>query len=292
MKIAIIDLGSNSARMTIWNCSENKREVISNSRIYVRLSEGLAEDNLLKKEPMARALSALSSFSEILHREKCDHVISVATEALRRAENRDDFLLMAKSLGFSISILSGDDEAKYDFFAAKDLVGQNSALLMDVGGGSLELIRIDEGQLSGHVCLPFGAVVMSDKFANDKRALESFFKETFSTLPLIHNLKNHFIVGLGGSIRSLFASSLGINDGNSLSKEAFLNIYEKITSTDREELKKVPAFNDRYDIINAGLAPFHSLFTLYNAEKIVICNKGVREGILTECLEQMNLKKE
>ena len=290
MKIAIIDLGSNSAIMTIWDCTDNKREVISNNRIYVRLSEGLSEDNLLKAEPMKRALCALSTFSEIIKKENCGHVIAVATEALRRAKNKDDFLLRAKDLGFSIEILSGDDEAKYDFFAAKDLIGENSAFLMDVGGGSLELIRVDKGNLIGHVCLPFGAVVMSDKFGNDKKALENFFNETFSSLPLLENADNHFLVGLGGSIRSLFSYSSGINDGNELSSNSFLKIYESITTTDSESLKKISAFNDRYDIINAGLAPFYSLLTLKNAEKIVICNKGVREGILTECLEQMSLK--
>lgn len=287
MKIAIIDLGSNSARMTIWDCTENKREVLSNNRIYVRLSEGLSEDNILKEEPMHRALSALSTFSEIIKKERCDRVISVGTEALRRAENRDDFLLRAKNLGFFIKILSGDDEAKYDFYAAQDLIGKNSAFLMDVGGGSLELIRVDEGELYGHVCLPLGAVVMSDRFGNNKKELERFFNETFSSLHLLQNAENHFLVGLGGSIRSLFSYSSGINDGNEISKDSFLKFYDKITNTSSEELKKIPAFNDRYDIINAGLAPFYSIFTLKNAEKIVICNKGVREGILRECLKQL-----
>lgn len=288
MKIAIIDLGSNSARMTIWNCFGSNKEVIKNSRIYVRLSEGLSEDNRLKEEPMKRALSALSSFADTLKKEKCHKVISVATEALRRAENKDEFIDRAKKLGFFIKILSGDDEAKYDFYAAKNLISEKSAFLMDVGGGSLELIRVDNGEMTDHVCLPLGAVVMSDKFGNDTKALEGFFTETFLSLPLLKNAENHFIIGLGGSIRSLFASSIGTGDGHYLFQKDFYEIYEKIVSSDAETLKKEPAFNDRFDIINAGLAPFYALSTLTDAKKIVICNKGVREGILRECMEQMN----
>ncbi len=286
MKIAIIDLGSNSARMTVWNCQGEKKEVLSNKRIYVRLSEGLSENNLLQEEPMTRALSALSVFSEILEKEKCDRVISVSTEALRRAENSDVFLKRAKKLGFDIKILSGDDEARYDFLAAENLIKGKSAFLLDVGGGSFELIRVDDGEMTGHICLPMGAVVMSDKFGSDSRALEEFFTETFNNLSLIKGAKDHVIICLGGSIRSLFAVSVGAKDGNTLTYEEFLKIYEKIVSTDAEALKKEAVFNDRFDIINAGLAPFYALSTLIDAKSFIVCNKGVREGILRECLKK------
>ena len=92
MKIAIIDLGSNSSRMTIWKLSGKKLEPIINKRMYVRLSEGLSEDNLIKEEPLKRTLSALSEFARIIREENCDMVKAVATETLRRADNSKEIL--------------------------------------------------------------------------------------------------------------------------------------------------------------------------------------------------------
>ena len=145
MKIAIIDLGSNSARMTIWKISGSKIEVVINKRLYVRLSEGLSKDNLIKEEPFKRTLSALFEFSDIIKHEKCEIVKAVATETIRRAENSDEILkIIYAETGIKVEILTGDDEARYDYLAAKDLTGNHTAFLMDVGGGSIEIIRAEK----------------------------------------------------------------------------------------------------------------------------------------------------
>ena len=285
MKIAIIDLGSNSSRMTIWQTEGNKVESIYNKRLYVRLSEGLAEDNLLKEEPKKRTLSALAEFGRDIAAVGCDKVVAVATEALRRAENSADFINTVKSeTGIEITILSGDDEARYDLLASEEFINGGSAFLMDVGGGSVEIIRVDEGVFKDRISLPLGSVVMSDRFGFDNDALNDFFEKELSLLPMMKNAKDHFLIGLGGSIRSLFAFGNKLFDGAELKSDDFSSLYEKITTAPKEELKLHPAFSDRYDIINAGLAPYNALLKMSGAKKIVLCNKGVREGILRECL--------
>ena len=288
MKIAIIDLGSNSARMTVWKISGSKIEVSVNKRLYVRLSEGLSEYNLIKEEPFKRTLSALMEFSDIIKYEKCEIVKAVATETIRRAENSDDILkIIYAETGIKVEILTGDDEARYDYLAAKDLTGKQTAFLMDVGGGSIEIIRAENDAVEGHISLPLGAVVATDKAGADLCSLNKLFTDEFSILPFVNETKNSVIIGLGGSIRSLFSYADKLYDGATLSRDEFFEVYEKIVTEDREILKQRPNFSDRYDIINAGLTPYSVLFKLTGAEKIILCNRGVREGILIECLKKI-----
>ena len=288
MKIAIIDLGSNSARMTIWKISGSKIEVVVNKRLYVRLSEGLSEDNLIKEEPFKRTLSALLEFSDIIKHEKCEIVKAVATETIRRAENSDEILkIIYAKTGIKIEILTGDEEARYDYLAAEDLAKGHTAFLMDVGGGSIEIIRADRGELQGHISLPLGAVVATDAKGRDIDSLMALFTDEFSLLPFIEKKDGAVLIGLGGSIRSLFSYAEKLYDGATMSRDEFFEVYDKIVTEDREILKQRPSFSDRYDIINAGITPYAVLFKLTGADKITLCNRGVREGILIECLKKI-----
>ena len=288
MKIAIIDLGSNSARMTVWKVSDGKIEVSVNKRIYVRLSEGLSEDNLIKEEPFKRTLSALLEFSDIIKHEKCEIVKAVATETIRRAENSDEILeIIYAKTGIKVEILSGDDEARYDYLAAENLTGKKPAFLMDVGGGSIEIIRAEDGAVCGHTSLPLGAVIATDAKGTDIDSLIALFTGEFSRLPFKEKKHDAVLIGLGGSIRSLFSYADKLYDGAAMSRDEFFEVYGKITTEDREILKQRPSFSDRYDIINAGITPYAVLFKLTGADKIILCNRGVREGILIECLKKI-----
>ncbi len=285
MNIAVIDLGSNSARMTVWRAEGNALSVLYNDRKYVRLSEGLADDNLLKPEPVERTLSALADFKAICGRLCCDSVIAVATEAVRRAENGEGFIKkVLEETGIRIRVLSGEDESLADFYASEEFIG-TGALIMDVGGGSLELIKTSKDGMLAHACLPYGAVVMTDKSGIDRDALVRFFTEEFSQLDFVKGFHPESIIGLGGSVRALFDFSVGKSQGAFLSAEDFFKICESIFAMDCPSLSKCPAFRDRADIIKAGIAPFYALLKLTGAKGVTLNNRGVREGMLIRWLK-------
>lgn len=285
MNIAVIDLGSNSARMTVWRAEGNALSVLYNDRKYVRLSEGLADDDLLKPEPVERTLSALADFKAVCGRLNCDNVIAVATEAVRRAENGEAFIKkVLEQTGIRIRVLSGEDESLADFYASEEFVG-SGALIMDVGGGSLELIKAGNAGMLGHVCLPYGAVVTTDRFGRDSNALVRFFTEEFSHLDLVKDFHPDNIIGLGGSVRALFDFSVGKDQGAFLSAEEFFKVCESIFAMDCPSLAKCPAFRDRADIIKAGIAPFYALLKLTGAKGVTLNNRGVREGMLIRWLK-------
>ena len=156
---------------------------------------------------------------------------------------------------------------------------------MDVGGGSLELIKAGNAGMLGHVCLPYGAVVMTDRFGADRGALDHFFTEEFSNLDIIKGFHPESIIGLGGSVRALFDFSVGKDQGAFLSADEFFKICESIFAMDYPSLSKCPAFCDRADIIKAGIAPFYALLKLTGAKGVTLNNRGVREGMLIRWLK-------
>lgn len=286
MRIAVIDLGSNSARMSVWDVDGGKAEIILNKREYVRLSEGLSCDNLLKEEPMRRALKALSDFKAKADSLKVTSLRAVATEAVRRASNADEFIARVKSdCGIDLEILSGESESKYDFYASLPLIGDNSAVIMDVGGGSIELIRCENGSSLSHACLPLGAVVTTDRLGKDLNRLNEFFLKEFSALPMLSGIKKADIVALGGSARAFFSLYSANQEGAFVTADDFRAKAESLCSLTLSELSKIPSLNERADIIAAGLSPFYALSVILKSEKIILNNRGVREGILIECMK-------
>lgn len=286
MKIAVIDLGSNSVRMTVFLCENGNITELCNERKFVRLSEGLSEDNLLKAEPMNRTAAALSEFRRIIDDLKCDKVCAVATEALRRAENAAEFLCRIKAeCGIEIKILSGEEESRADFYASREFISAPS-LIMDVGGGSLEIIAADKNEMLAHICLPFGAVVMTDKLGRDSNALENFFADEFSRIEFLKGFLPKSVIALGGSVRALFAVNNMNVHGRRLDSASFLALSRQIFGMTDAELSKFPALADRADIITAGLAPFSALIKATGAGEIILNSHGVREGIVLQCSEE------
>lgn len=286
MNIAVIDLGSNSARMTVWHIEGESLSVLLNERKYVRLSEGLADKNTLQPEPVSRTMAALRDFKASASRLRCESIIAVATEAVRRAENGAEFIeKVFKETGIAIRVLTGEDESLADFYASEGLFS-DSAVIMDVGGGSLELIKAEKGKMIGHECLPFGAVVMTDRFGDDRDALLRFFTEEFSHLGLLAASHPETVIGLGGSVRALFDFSVGKEQGAFLSADAFIEIADGIFAMSEASLEKCAAFRDRADIIKAGIAPFYALLKITGANGVTLNNRGVREGMLLQWLKK------
>lgn len=286
MRIAVIDLGSNSARMSVWDVDGENAEILLNKREYVRLSEGLSCDNLLKEEPMRRALSALLEFKALSDSLFVTTLRAVATEAVRRASNGEEFIARVKAeCDIDLEILSGESESKYDFYASSHLIGDKNAVIMDVGGGSIELIRCENGALISHACLPLGAVVTTDRLGKDLPRLNEFFLKEFSHLPMLSGIKKADIVALGGSARAFFSLYLTNKEGAWVTAEDFRAKTESLCTLTLSELSELPSLNERADIIAAGLSPFYALSVILKSEKIILNNRGVREGILIECMK-------
>ena len=291
--VIVVDLGSNSMRMGIYTSENGKIVLVDAVRYYVRLSEGLISDNKLKQPAMERTLSAFIKMKEHISKLYPDaEIICVATEAMRRAENSDIFKKeVFDKTGIDIKILSGSQETNYGLYGAKLSAKTDNFYMLDTGGGSFEMALCENGVLKNHICLPYGAVVLTEEFEPDRNGPEKMFKflnDVFDKeIPWIEN--NGFpIVLLGGSNRLLGklyvkSDSDTRQDGLSIPIAAVKEIISKIVSLTPNERKELDGMEkERADIIHAGLAPLRCLIERASSKRLIISTNSVREGIAAE----------
>lgn len=291
MKLAVIDLGSNSLRMGIYEKKDGKITEIRRERHQVRLAEGLGADNMLQKEPMERTIKVFEKYRSILIEENINDFKAIATESLRRAKNASEFIKCVNIFtGISIDVLDGEEEAKYGAEAAKTSMNTDNFYVIDIGGGSVEISKVIKGEVVNFVSMPLGCVVMTEKFQPDKnsdREIKEFMKNKFEELSWLNETLP--VCVLGGVVKELAGSILGHYnfDGKQVTSDQVLEMYELIYNTPVSERNaKFGIDTKRCDVMTAGLCPLTTLLEKTGKGQIVFCAKGVREGIAMELLNE------
>jgi exopolyphosphatase/guanosine-5'-triphosphate,3'-diphosphate pyrophosphatase len=291
MKLAVIDLGSNSLRMGIYEKKDGKITEIRRERHQVRLAEGLGADNMLQKEPMERTIKVFEKYRSILIEENINDFKAIATESLRRAKNASEFIKCVNIFtGISIDVLDGEEEAKYGAEAAKTSMNTDNFYVIDIGGGSVEISKVLKGEVVNFISMPLGCVVMTEKFHPDKnsdREIKEFMKNKFEELSWLNETLP--VCVLGGVVKELAGSILGHYnfDGKQVTSDQVLEMYELIYNTPVSERNaKFGIDTKRCDVMTAGLCPLTTLLEKTGKGQIVFCAKGVREGIAMELLNE------
>ncbi len=290
-KAAVIDLGSNSIRMGIFETQNSKLVQTERFREQVRISEGLIEDNLLKDEPVKRTLEAVGRFKEIADSKNIKNIKMIATEALRRAKNSEIFTSKVKEyFGIDVEIIDGIKEAELDARVAGMSVNYNDFYMIDTGGGSVEIALVTGGEVKKTCCLPLGSVVMTEKFRPDENGAADM--EKYMTTEILKteilSEKEIPVVALGGSNKELAKIHMENKkevDGYVMGVCDAQNIYETLKSLTLKERKNIKGLDiKRADTIVSGLCPLEVLCVLSDAKEIAFCTGSVREGIAAELL--------
>jgi exopolyphosphatase/guanosine-5'-triphosphate,3'-diphosphate pyrophosphatase len=166
--VAVIDLGSNSWRLVIYSYGPDAPQEWwkQTDELYesVRIGSGMAATGALSDDAMERGLETLAIFARFCHANglRDDDVHMFATSAIRDASNRDDFLKRVhETSGYEVEVLSTADEAHYGYVAAINSTTLTDGVVLDIGGGSLQLIRVADRHERGSVSFPIGAVRMT-----------------------------------------------------------------------------------------------------------------------------------
>ncbi|MCT3394943.1 exopolyphosphatase [Lentilactobacillus hilgardii] len=302
---AVIDLGSNSVRMTVSRINEDGTyDNVTQMKEYVRLSENMGSEKILQPDAIERTLAALRSFKEVYSKLENLKMRAVATAAVRQATNQKEFLKKVKSeIGIKLEVISGAQEAYYDYVGVSETLPATNGVIIDTGGASAEIILIQNGKVANLISIPIGSVTLSSKFnLGDKILPEQLFKavifvnEIFQSVWWLKNGLNLPIIGLGGSNRTLAKINrrrnnfLDIDDihGYQLSDTQVNDTFEDIVSHDLDGRKQVPGISkDRADIIVGGLIPVIFLMNYLDSDKITFSTSGLREGILFERLHNV-----
>ncbi len=302
--LVIVDLGSNSVRMAINSITdEGTFREIRRVKEDSRISEGMGRERLLRPQAINRTIEALHRFKEIYEEYPRIEVRGITTAAVRMARNQKDFLKrVQRETGIKLEVLSGDDEAYYDYLGVINSLEVKDCLVLDTGGASCELIDVHNGKARNMISIPIGAVSLSERFhlSNVIRGDNLFSAEMFVNKQLrdvwwIMDAFNKPVVLLGGTNRTLARINrcrqkiARVNNihGYRLKTEVINRTFRSLITRNLENRKKIAGLETaRADIIVGGVLPLVMLLQMIDSDRVIFSESGVREGIISEYINQ------
>ncbi len=295
IKVAAIDLGSNSFHLTIAERQQHQLQVISRIKEKVKLAAGLDGQDQLSLDAQDTALKCLALFQQALNGISHQHVKTVATYTFRKAKNIDEFLPKAQNtLGYPINIISGEEEAQLIFTGVtQTLPADKEALVIDIGGGSTEFaLGLPTQKPSQLDSLSMGCVTYAQHYFPNGELHPSYFEQAIHSAqeklkPIVNNYSlNHHthVVGSSGTIKSILEiiqnhyvhqSTISLNNLQDIQQQ--LIQFGNIENICFENLSK-----HRNDILPGGLSILIAIFKSFNLQEMHTSNAALREGLLCQ----------
>jgi len=296
-RLAVVDLGSNTFRLVVFRHSPGGAfQLADEIREPVRLAAG-DEDGRLQPEAIGRAARAAHLFSAFAVAAGIDELVPVATSALREATNRDDALrVIAAEGGLWARVLSAGEEARYGVLGALNSTTLRDGLVLDVGGGSVQVSLVQGRELERSASEPLGAVRMTEAFLGSGRpgrsalkALRRHLAERLAPLDWIAR-RGGRMVGVGGSVRTLGVMAqkragyaLEEIHGYALGRDELGALIDDMAALPARARDRLPGLKaDRADIMLAGAIAVDEVMERVGADGLEICSQGLREGLFYE----------
>lgn len=297
-KIGIIDLGSNSARLVIVNLFESGYFMVEDElKESVRLGKDMERDGFLKPQRVAETIKTLKMFKRLCDAAKVDRILAVATAAVRHAKNQRSFLdEIQSSCNIKVRVLSEEEEATLVYRGVINSMDVPKGIILEIGGGSTKIIYYNRRSVLRFATLPFGAVTLTDLFADDgvspeeqTEKIEEFFTEQFKKIDWLSEVDpDTQMIGVGGSFRNLYRINrivrkypLNVMHNYVFSGDDFRFIYDTIRVLDVEKRKRIRGLSpNRADLMPAALAIVKSFTDYLHFEEFRISARGLREGIM------------
>ena len=302
MRLAAIDIGTNSTKMTVADVSgTGKLSVVSEESEVTRLGEGVDASRRLGDAPKARTLDAVARFAGAARALSAETVLGAGTSALRDAANGPDFLNEIKDrTGVVVEIITGDREAQLAYAAVRSdaslaIPEAASLLVFDIGGGSTELILGDANGVGRYKSLDIGAVRLYERFLHSdppasaelgaarQFASASFMAFALPDAPLL-------VAGMGGTALNIAAVTQGAAQadadtihGATLSASAVSSALARLAPAPLEQRRTIPGLDPkRADVIVAGALILDTLLTCFHADHFLLSARGLRYGLLAD----------
>ncbi|HEX8207478.1 MAG TPA: Ppx/GppA phosphatase family protein [Solirubrobacteraceae bacterium] len=295
-RTAVVDLGSNSFRMVVFSAGEGWWKRTDEIHEAVRIGEGADRTGELGDEPMARALTAIEVFAHFAAATGLEAVDAVATSAIRSASNQKAFLRRARK-HLPVRVLSEEEEARYGYLAAVNSTSLADGAVLDLGGGSLQLVRVKERAAKHLRSWPLGAVRMTERFLSgdepaSKKELKALRAHVAAELEDASWLarSGDRIVGIGGTMRNLAVATqiatgvptFGVQ-GFVIEADALDDLVAELAGRSPADRAKVPGIKPaRADLILAGAATIQTVLREGGFDAIEVTEAGLREGVFFE----------
>ena len=294
----VIDLGSNTIRLALYKVTDNTLQLKLSKKYTVGLV-GYVKKRRLTPEGIKKAVNVLNDFRMILENIRVERLYVFGTASLRNIENTLEVTSeIKKNTGFDIDVLSGNEEAVFDYYGAMQTVDMRDGLLVDIGGGSTELVFYQNSEIVFTESIPLGSLNaysanVSDLLPTpDER--KSISKAVISELDKItiscKNIPTDTICGVGGTVRASRGLYNALKEKGPAASEYNTQDLKKmidLAETDRKSaisliLKVAP---ERIHTLLPGLIILQTIAEYYTSKTVVISKSGVRDGYLYHKLE-------
>ncbi|MEQ1509353.1 MAG: Ppx/GppA family phosphatase [Sphingopyxis sp.] len=293
-RVAIIDIGSNSVRLVVYAGPARAPQPIFNEKLMVGLGANLATSGCIEEPGYSRAIAGLTRFRALANDMGIANIRCVATAAVREAKNSADFMRDARGAGHDITILTGKEEARASGYGVISAIPDADGIVADLGGGSLELVRVKDGATAHHTSFPFGVLRLSAVHQAhggnfSKKIRNALSKENWpgdaTGLPL-------YLVG--GSWRALARFHMMISQdtmplvsGHVMEAEVAGKLHDRLMKLDANELQKLQGLSSaRVSTIPVAASLLLPLIDQLQCQKLIVSASGLREGLLYQDLTQ------
>ncbi len=291
---AIIDIGSNSIRLVVYGGAPRSPIVLYNEKFSAGLGRGVLATGALDAAASEAALGALARYAVLVDLMDAGSLQVAATAAVRDASNGAEFLQAIIALGLPVKLLSGDEEAITSGFGVIAALPDADGIVVDLGGGSMELVRISGGQVHDYISLPLGILRVAELTAKGPAKLAKYIQQFVSEIPWLWHANDLPLYLVGGSWRALARLHLAMTHaplpviGNHIIPRGdAAMLAERAKKMERAELRAIASMpSSRVDLVPDAAALLLSLVDIISPSKMVVCAFGLREGLLYRALNE------
>ncbi|WP_156254599.1 Ppx/GppA family phosphatase [Sandarakinorhabdus oryzae] len=288
-RCAIIDIGSNSIRLVVYHGRTRMPETMFNEKVMAGLGRGLAANGRLSDNAMDVAVAGLRRFAALTRAMGVANVRTVATAAVREARNGHDFIdRVAAECGLAIEVIDGEAEARAAAMGLVSGIPLADGVVGDLGGGSLELIRVSGGEMGNRISLPIGALRLDAVRKRDRRALAPFIAKALDKVDWAGEGKGRPFYTVGGSWRALAqihiwmtGHPLPIVHQYEMPASAPAKLFRSLAHTDLATLKAVPHLStSRLPSLPGAAMLLAAVVKKLGSSSVIASGFGLREGLL------------
>jgi exopolyphosphatase / guanosine-5'-triphosphate,3'-diphosphate pyrophosphatase len=300
--VAVIDIGSNSVRLVVYESMARSLVTIFNEKTLCGLGREVQSTGLLAPDAVAKALTALLRFRALCKIQKVGRVHAIATAACRDASNGPDFIAKAERIcGVPIKILSGPEEARFSALGVISGVHKPDGIVGDLGGGSLELIDVRGHQVRGGVTLPLGSLALQDLSRKSLKRAERIVGTELSEVPQLNAGRGRTFYAVGGTWRALARIHiiqseypLRVMHGYSIPAAEALDFVRRLRRLAAADmLANIEAVSDaRRPLLTYAALVLEYIIRVARPKTIVFSTFGVREGLLYSMLPDTERSKD
>lgn len=292
-RCGVVDLGSNSVRLVVFEGLTRNPQIVFNEKSILGLGRGLQTTGRLNEEAIAHSISVLERYAVVAAAMRADPLEVLATAAVRDALNGPAYVEMLRRRfpALPIRVLDGDEEARLSALGVMSGIPEADGILGDLGGGSLELVRIDGG-IARTATLPLGVLRLAERSGGDVVRARAITEEMLRRITWLAEGAGRDLYLVGGAWRALARIHIGqtgyplsVVHHYTLSREEARDLTGVITNLSKRTLERIPGVSrKRLDALPFAAVVLRRLLRATQARRVVFSANGLREGWYSERL--------